>query len=238
LTKVAVMQPYFFPYLGYFSLIKNTDRFIILDTVQHIKGGWINRNRILRETGGWLYCTVPIKKHPLSATIEDVKIDYKSDWRGKIISQIQFYRKIAPFYFDIKSLLERTLYDDDTDSIVELNARSLQYTCEYIGFTPRLETLSKMQLEFRRPEASDEWPLRICQAIGNVTEYRNLPGGKSFYDVKKYEQSGIHFAFHSAELPVYDQRRSAFENGLSIIDVLMFNSPKDVMDMLNDFSSS
>lgn len=75
--KLGIMQPYFLPYLGYISLIKNTDKFILFDTVQFIRHGWIERNRILKQTGGWQYIQIPLEKKQMSTVIKDVKINNK-----------------------------------------------------------------------------------------------------------------------------------------------------------------
>ena len=72
--KLAIMQPYFFPYLGYLSLIKNTDRFILFDTVQFIRHGWIERNRVLKQGDGWQYISIPLEKHEQTTLIKDIKI--------------------------------------------------------------------------------------------------------------------------------------------------------------------
>src|SRR5690606_17982699 len=93
--KIGIMQPYFFPYLGYISLIKHTDKFILLDTVQFIRKGWIERNRILKQKEGWLYIQVPLKKeNGRSTLIKDCKLDNSKPWKDKILAQFQIYKKI------------------------------------------------------------------------------------------------------------------------------------------------
>lgn len=82
--KIAIMQPYFFPYIGYFSLIQNTEHFIFFDTPQYIRKGWINRNRIIGGNGKEIYFTVPVEKVERNTAIRDVPISYKDDWRENI----------------------------------------------------------------------------------------------------------------------------------------------------------
>ena len=97
--KLAIMQPYFSPYLGYFSLIKHTDNFILLDTVQFIRHGWIERNRILKPGWDtWQYIKVPLEKHSKNSIIKDIRIKTNQDWKRKLISQLVHYKKRAPFY--------------------------------------------------------------------------------------------------------------------------------------------
>ena len=95
--KLGIMQPYFFPYIGYISLVKHTDEFILFDTVQFIKHGWIERNRILKPTGGWQYISVPLEKHSLSTLIMDTKIRNNDDWKAKILNQLVHYKRRAPY---------------------------------------------------------------------------------------------------------------------------------------------
>ena len=91
------MQPYFFPYLGYFHLINSVDEWIIFDTPQYIRHGWVNRNRILHPKSGWLYITVPLVKHPQNTPINEIKIANQKDWKRLILAQLNHYKKI-PFY--------------------------------------------------------------------------------------------------------------------------------------------
>ena len=97
--KLAIMQPYFMPYIGYISLIKNTDQFILFDTVQFIRHGWIERNRILKPNEGWQYIQVPlIKDNGRDTVIKNVRINNAENWKSKIIAQLQHYKKKAPNY--------------------------------------------------------------------------------------------------------------------------------------------
>ena len=88
MKKIGIMQPYFFPYLGYISLIKHTDEFMLFDPVQFIRHGWIERNRILKPGEGWQYIQVPLQKHSLTTDIKDIKIDNTQNWRVKLLSQL------------------------------------------------------------------------------------------------------------------------------------------------------
>jgi hypothetical protein len=118
--KVAIMQPYFFPYLGYFSLIKHTDLFILFDTPQFIRHGWIERNRILKPDGEPLYIKASLKKHSRDTNINDIIINNSIDWKSKIIAQLVPYKKVAPNYWTVLKLLNE-IFDFETTSIVEFN---------------------------------------------------------------------------------------------------------------------
>lgn len=234
--KLGIMQPYFFPYLGYFSLIKHTDKFILFDPVQFIRHGWIERNRVLKPENDWQYINVPLEKHSLDTKIKDIKINNENDWKSKILSQLQHYKKKSPFYKQTVAVVEDGL-DIITDSIVELNAHTMESVCRYLGINFDYEIFSQMNLKIDEVNAPDEWALNICKAYPGADEYWNPPGGLEFFDRSKYEQAGIKLFFQKVNIKPYPQRRGP-ENiitGLSIIDVMMFNSPEKISEMLDDF---
>ncbi len=231
--KLASMQPYFFPYLGYFSLIKHTDKFILNESVQFIRQGWIERNRVLSQNGGWLYIRVPLVKHPHETKIKDVQIDNTQNWKQRILSQLQHYRRIAPHYASVVGLLNQ-LFEKDHKSIALLNRDGLVLVCEYLNIAKTFSIFSEMNLSIEPPNAPDEWGLNICKSLG-VPEYWNPPGGQHIYDRAKYEAAGIGLTFQKVILDPYDQKRTPFEAGLSIIDVMMFNSPDEINAMLDRY---
>jgi hypothetical protein len=232
--KVAIMQPYFFPYLGYFSLIKHTDRFILLDEVQFIRHGWIERNRILKPDNGWQYFSVPLIKHTQQTAIKDIQINNTEDWKRKIIAQLSHYKKKAPYYNTVINLLNN-IFSEEHTNITSLNKSSVIHVCKELGLNKDIEIFSDMGLNIDRVNAPDEWALNICKGLGNVDEYWNPPGGKAFFSQQKYALSGISLKFHSVILKEYNQKRNNFEPGLSIIDVMMFNSVEEIAKMLDDY---
>jgi len=234
MKKVGIMQPYFFPYIGYFTLIKHTDEFILFDTVQFIRHGWIERNRILKQDEGWIYVRVPLMKDSQTTLIQETLIDNSQDWRSKIIAQLQPYKKIAPYYDSVMDLIKNALMPEFS-SIVELNRSTLTVVCGYLGITTPLRLFSEMGLAIDEPHHPDEWALNICKALGDVSDYWNPPGGKGLFDKSKYEQAGINLSFQNVILKDYNQKRISFEPGLSIIDVMMFNSPEEINSMLDEY---
>lgn len=233
--KLGIMQPYFFPYIGYISLIKHTDKFILFDPVQFIRHGWIERNRILKPESGWQYISVPLVKHERETLIKDIQINNNENWKEKILAQLQHYKKKSPFYKQTIEVVQKGL-DIKTDSIVKLNYSTLKAVCEYLEIPFDCEIFSEMNLEIEAVNAPDEWALNICKAMG-YKEYWNPPGGIEFFDGKKYESAGIDLKFHKINIQPYPQRRGPenIETGLSIIDVMMFNSPEQIKEMLDDF---
>jgi hypothetical protein len=228
------MQPYFFPYLGYFSLIKHTDRFILFDAVQFIKQGWIERNRILKPENGWQYISVPLMKHSRDIKIKDVRISNNFEWQDRLLRQLEHYKKSAPYYAETMAVVQSSLCFD-ADTITFLDKHILENVCEYLKIKARFDVLSEMRLDYEEPKAADEWPISICNALGGVDEYWNPEGGLAFFDRKKFGPDTVDIHFMKMNLQPYFQKCSEFESSLSIIDVMMFNSPEKISSMLDAF---
>lgn len=233
--KVGINQPYFFPYLGYFGLIRHTDEWIVFDTAQYIFQGWIERNRILKQELGWQYIRVPLKNHSRRCMIKEIRVENEIDWRRVIFSKLSVYKKIAPFYKETIGVVEKVLSRKVT-GITELNCNATLEVCKYLEIDWNFSLLSEMNLKIDEVKSSDEWALNICKSLRNVTEYWNLPGGSSFYDKEKYIINNIEIKFYNQILNLYNQRREPFESGLSIIDVMMFNSKDEINRQLDNYN--
>jgi hypothetical protein len=235
--KLAIMQPYFFPYLGYFALIKHSDNFIVFDGSQFIRHGWIERNRIIRQQGGTQYIKVPLMNKSRSTLIKDVLINNNENWKEKIIAQLTIYKKIAPYYRETLELINHC-FENDFSKITYLNTFLLKEICEYLQISFHYTIFSEMNLELKPVAAPDEWALNISLAL-NADTYINAPGGKSFFNREKYKHHNIDLKFLEINVRKYKQLNSeSFEPNLSIVDVMMFKTPNEINDMLNDINFS
>lgn len=219
--RVGIMQPYFFPYLGYYSLIKLADRWIVFDVVQFIRHGWIERNRILKPEEGWQYISVPLQKHARNTIIRDIAINNDTDWQTRILRQLEHYKKKAPYFKEVIELVREAL-DFKSESIVDVNVNVLKVTCRYLNIPFEANVFSQMELEIEPVNHAGEWALNISKAL-QAEEYLNPHGGVKIFDQSQFIEAGIKLSFVKNKLPEYSQRRGFFEPGLSIIDVLMFN---------------
>ena len=181
-----------------------------------------------------MYILVPATKYIRNTIIRDIKIKNALDWRNTIFRQLEHYKRQAPFYRDTIEAL-KTAFNIETESIVHLNAHALKTVCGYIGVELNLDILSEMNLSIGDVKAPDEWGLSICKALGNVGEYWNPEGGLEFYDRSKYYRARIDIKFLRMNIQKYSQRRQEFEAGLSIVDVMMFNKPEKINEMLDDY---
>lgn len=226
------MQPYFFPYLGYFSLIRHADQWIVFDPVQFIRHGWIERNRVLKPGEGWQYIAVPLKKYSRETMIKDIRIRVEEDWKEKIFRQLMHYKK-APYFADVIEVIHSGL-DIETDSIVHLDTNILATTCAYLGIPFNAVIFSEMNLVIEPVNHPGQWALNISKAMG-ASEYINPYGGIEIFRKDEFDAAAISLRFMKPGLRPYSQRRNSFEQGLSIIDVMMFNSVSDIGEMLNEY---
>jgi hypothetical protein len=230
-VKLGIMQPYFFPYLGYFDLIHRTDRWVVFDTAQYIRHGWVNRNRILHPQTGWQYVIVPLEKHHRDTPIRDIRVSGASDWRARIQGQLRHYRQQAPFYERVAALVADSLAGEET-SLTRLNVRALAKVCEALGIPFEYRIFSEMDLALGPVEGPGDWALRIAEALG-ADEYVNPPGGADLFDRAAFEAAGIRLTIQEPVQFEYPCGQYEFVPGLSAIDVLMWNSPERVKAFLD-----
>lgn len=234
---LGVMQPYFFPYLGYFDLINRTDRWIVFDTPQYIHHGWVNRNRILHPNEGWQYVNFPVKKKFRNRSkICDVQIASDGDWKRLILAQIEHYKKKAPYYEETIQVIKDSLAEVGS-GIVPVNVRAMECVCKYLGITFDYQISSEMSLDLGPIDGPGDWALRISEAVG-ASEYVNPPGGEELFDPAKFAASEIRFSIQDFQPFDYNCRRWEFIPNLSIIDVMMWNSPESIAAHLSSLRSS
>jgi len=226
------MQPYFFPYIGYFALINATDFWVVFDTPQFIRHGWIERNRTLKQDGGDQYIKVQLIKAPRETAIKDMKINNAVSWKDKIFAQLTLYKKKAPFYKQTVELLKEVL-SYEGESIVELNIKCLETVCKYLQIPFTYSVFSQLDLNIL-VDSPDEWALEISKHY-NADTYINPQNGINFFDTQKYNNAKIKLQFLSMKLTEYQQIGNTYTPGLSILDVMMFNSPSEIKNMLNNF---
>ncbi len=223
------MQPYFFPYLGYFQLMHAVDRFVVADDVSFIKQGWINRNRLLIN-GEAAYITVPLKRHPAAALIRDVEIadGPTRRWRGTMLKTIaNFYRR-APSFDRVYPLVERVVAAPFT-SIADMARASLREVCDYLAIRPALVESSAVYGNAHLK--GQDRVIDTCRTE-RASEYVNAIGGQALYSREAFAASGIRLRFLCSEMTPYPQAGGEFVPSLSIIDVLMSNPPDAARDLV------
>ena len=226
--RLGIMQPYFFPYLGYWQLLANVDKYVVYDDVTYIKGGWINRNNFLIN-GQKNLLTMRLEKASSYTLIKDIAI--KDDF-VKFLKTIEMGYKKAPFFEDIFRLLKDICQCPDK-KLGQFLFNSHIKICEYLGIDTEL-ILSSSFDKHTELKGKDK-VISICKQLG-ADEYINAIGGQELYDKKEFAENGIRLNFLQANLREYRQLKNEFVAGLSIIDIMMFNSKEEIKEMLNDFN--
>lgn len=228
--KLAIMQPYFFPYIGYFQLINAVDKFVVYDDVNYIKRGWVNRNRIALNGEAHLF-TVPVLKASQNVCIAHIAVDPDQKWREKLLLTVKHAYKDAPQFKSVFPLVEKVV-SYQCFSIGEYASNSITSVLEYLHISATIVPSSAVYCN--QNLKGSERILDICKKEG-AKMYINPPGGSELYNKQDFEQSGIVLKFINMEPLSYVQQGNEFIANLSIIDVLMFNSVTDVVHMLNAY---
>ena len=230
--RLGVMQPYFFPYLGYFDLINRTDTWVVFDTVQYISRGWMNRNRILHQNrADWQYINMPVKKHAQTAPITSIEIADDPKWKDRILGQLIHYRKHAPYYQEVTALLEGC-FSTSTTSLSQLNVETLERVCAYLDIPFNYQYSSELALDLDSVEGAEAKVLAIAETLG-ATEYINPSGGRDLYNPDNFSRAGIQLHFQAFESFAYSCGGYTFIPNLSIVDVMMWNPPDAIKAHLN-----
>lgn len=227
--KLAIMQPYFLPYIGYFQLMSLVDDFIIYDNIEYSKKGWINRNRILVNGRDALF-TIPLKK---DSDYLDVNGRYLSDdsmhQRSKLLRQIEGVYRKAPEFQNVYPIVEKIFSYQESNNLFDFIFHSIVVVRDYLRLPTSLLISSRIEGDKRQLGGVDR-VLNLCKIQGAKT-YINPTGGQKLYSKELFRTHGIELLFHQIDNVEYQQFQHNMVPNLSILDVMMFNSP-DVIDNL------
>lgn len=225
------MQPYFFPYIGYFQLVNAVDHFVFYDDVDFIKQGWINRNKILINKQETLI-TIPCKGVSSNKRINEIQLTNNTKYFKKLIKSIQQSYIKAPFFNDVFPLVEDVLLTD-YEGIGQLASDSIKKVSHYLGFKTEFYSSTKSFSNTIELDRADRL-ISITKKLG-CSNYINSTSGQKLYDKSYFIEHDVELAFLSPNLPKYKQFNDQFIQGLSMVDVLMFNEKRTVLEMINDY---
>jgi hypothetical protein len=231
--SVAVMQPYFFPYLGYFQLLAHVDVFVVYDDTQYVKQSWINRNRIL-ERGVATYLTLPVAAGSHRQLICEKRLHEPRYHQPKLLGRIRHAYHAAPHLDSMSAVLE-PLFPGEDETVASFNVRVLRALQELLALRTRLVLASERA--YPRRGSAQERVIRICLEEGGA-RYVNPIGARSLglYDQATFTAAGLELSYLSTNADIrYDQSGGPFVLDLSVIDVLMFNSPAQTRELLDHF---
>jgi hypothetical protein len=228
--KLAIMQPYFFPYIGYWQLIHAADRFVIYDDVNYIKGGWINRNRILIN-GEPSYITVPLHQPSAFKRICDTTLVRWPAWRDKQVKMVEITYRKAPHFATVFPFVER-LIRHETDSLPDYLAYQLRALSAFMGIDTEMVTSSR---RYRNGDLPGQARILDICSLEGATSYINPLGGQDLYDPRTFRAIGMDLRLMVTRSFPYQQRSKGFVPHLSIIDALMEMGPIEIRQQLDAF---
>lgn len=228
--KIAIMQPYFLPYMGYWQLIAQVDEFVVYDNIKYTKKGWINRNRFLQNGGDVVFSL------PLKAASDDLDVDKRelSDTfeREKLVRQLrEAYRK-APHFNENFPLIESIINFSENNLSCYIG-NSIQAICRYLDISTPIIISSAIPVEHRSLKGKDK-VIAICKSL-MATDYINPIGGLELYNKDEFTQEDVNLTFLKSRALNYDAFGKEAVPHMSILDVLMFNSREKTKEYLNEF---
>lgn len=226
--KLAIMQPYFLPYIGYFQLIRSADVLVLYDNLKYTKKGWINRNRILQNQAEAML-SLPLKNDSDFLDIGQRSLADSFD-RAKLLRQLQSAYRAAPFFSETWPLLQQIMACDSNNLFVFLH-RSITAICQHLGLQTRILVSSTIPIDHQLK--SQDKVLALCRQLG-AEHYINTIGGQELYSRVAFQAQGIQLHFIRARPFEYAQMGNGFIPWLSMVDVMMFNGRDKIMAELID----
>lgn len=230
--KIAVMQPYSFPYIGYFQLLNAVDTFVFYDDVSFIKKGFINRNSILVNNKRNQF-VIPCQGISQNKRIDEIQLSFNEKSRHKFLKTISLAYRRAPHFEIIYPILEDFIKDQSMETISEFAMSSVKLISKFLNISTQFRHSSRDHSQTLGLNKTERL-IAICKEE-NASIYMNPIGGIELYDKSDFDEHGICLKFHKSNIITYQQFDHDFVNWLSIIDVLMFNSKKEISIMLNDY---
>ena len=232
MVRVAIMQPYFIPYVGYFQLMNAVDKFVVYDNIQFTKRGWINRNRILIN-GKDSYITLPLRK---DSDYLDVKERFLAEsWpveKLSMLSRIKAAYRKAPYFDIVYPLIEECILFETTN-LFDFILNSLELIKRYLNISTPLFISSAMPIDHSLK--AEQKVIAICKAM-HADTYLNPIGGVDLYSKERFLSHGVRLQFLKTDEFSYAQFDNDFVPRLSILDVMMFNARETITGLLAQHS--
>jgi hypothetical protein len=229
MKTIAVMQPYFLPYIGYFQLIASVNKFVLLDDVNYINRGWINRNRLLLNGTAHTF-TIPLHSSSQNKLIYEIELDCCQPWRDKLLRTIKQAYSKAPCYTNVSALLEGII-NYPSVRLDDFLRNSLLEVVRYLSLEAEIVSSSRIYQNVQLK--GQDRILDICRQEQAGT-YINPIGGVDLYDRNSFSKQGVQLNFLRSHQISYSQGKGEHVPWLSILDVLMFNEPAAVRRLLTE----
>lgn len=251
--RLAIMQAYFFPYIGYFQGIHAVDKYILYEHVTYRKRTWISRNAIYEIGNGAFSIGVPGKHKSSFVTIGEVLIDDSQPWRKKLIDVLQYNYKRCPFFSEVHPFITEVLHQPAVN-LHEFNAKSIKAVCNYLNISTEIVWENKnylpLEQQLTRYQSGEEHDLQqykahnlpvksvrileICKAE-KADVFINAAGGAALYSVQQFQPFGVDLKFIYTPEYHYPQVGGSFLKHLSILDVLYNCGKEDTGKLIQSY---
>lgn len=229
--RLSIMQPYIFPYIGYFHLIQATEKIIFYDDVNYIKRGWINRNRILVNGKDHVF-TIPVSKASQNKQIREIETAIDEKFKAKFLGTLSNAYKKAPYFNEVMPIAEDVIAVD-SGNISRLAIRSIKAVYDYLHKELNWDESSACCADSIDEKKGDRL-IAITKKLG-YDKYVNSIGGMELYDKPVFAEKGVELSFVKSQRIEYDQGTTEFVPHLSVLDILMFNHPDRVWEFFHSF---
>jgi hypothetical protein len=223
---VAIHQPQYLPWLGYFDKMRRADMFCFLDNVQYKKNDWQNRNR-LKTDQGWQWLTVPVC-YRFPQKINEVKINHGVDWKRKHLQALITNYNRAPYFREYVVIFEQ-IFSKDWDSLTELNVYLIECLKELLGLQHKPTFLAS---SFKLRDHPTDRLIDICKELGADT-YLSGQDGVNYMDLDRFQKYDLNMIIQDFKHPVYPQLYTDFQSHLSVVD-LLFNCGPASMEIVRE----
>lgn len=242
--KLAIMQPYFFPYIGYFQAIKAVDKYILYENLDFIKEGWMSRNRILIKNQAPNYFSLVMQGSSSNKKIKDIKLNNSFNWRKKLINKVYLNYKGSPYFDESFSLIEECI-NINQDFLHNYNSLIIKKICSYLEIDTQIqfdnseylqleEKLHKLDLNNIELNIKTMRVFEICK-IEKADIFINAIGGIELYSKSIFLNHDIKLFFIKTSDFEYNQLSNQFHPNLSIIDVLLNCGKEGTKTLLNKY---
>lgn len=228
--KIGIMQPYLFPYIGYWQLLNAVDKYVIYDDVNYIKGGWINRNNILIN-GEAKLISLQMQKASPNKLINNIEISGNIILNKKLLKTIESCYKKAPFFKEVFPIIE-SIINQEEKNLARYIEFSIRKISEYLSIDT--EFIVSSDIVKNNDLRGQDKVIEICKKIG-ANEYFNAIGGENLYSRDDFASQNIKLNFLKTKTVEYQQFGNKFVPNLSIIDIMMFNKTSKINDILNNY---
>ena len=251
--KLAIMQPYFFPYIGYFQLINAVDKYILYDNLNYIKEGWVHRNKILIN-GNPFYIIANVKKKSSFKKINRIFLDDDKRWKDKMLKGILLHYKSAPFFDEVYPFIKILIYNENV-IISKYNIHIISEICNFLEIDTIISTEIEQYTDLEKKLEKENFTMdnfshisleKVSPKVVRVIEicnkekasiFINAIGGKILYNKDEFKKNGIDLFFVKTNEIYYSQKKAAkFIPHLSIIDVLMNCGKEETKKLLKQYT--